>query len=122
MIDTPMSIRETRTMILLHTAVFLAGWTGILGRVISLDGLPLVWYRMMVSVVVLVSVLALMRRLHRCRLHRHPGRAADLQPGRSVPPGNRPWPAVGGTLFPFLYPEHQRGPENGGRQRHDAAV
>ncbi len=65
MIDTPMSTRETRPMILLHTAVFLAGWTGILGRVISLDGLPLVWYRMMVSVVVLVLVLALMRRLHR---------------------------------------------------------
>ena len=60
-----MSTRETRPMILLHTAVFLAGWTGILGRVISLDGLPLVWYRMMVSVVVLALVLALMGRLHR---------------------------------------------------------
>ena len=26
-------------------AVFLAGWTGIFGRLISLGGLPLVWYR-----------------------------------------------------------------------------
>lgn len=39
--------------------MFLAGWTGIFGRLISRGGLPLVWYRMMVSVVVLASVLAL---------------------------------------------------------------
>jgi drug/metabolite transporter (DMT)-like permease len=55
---------NTRTLILLHTAVFLAGWTGIFGRMISLGGLPLVWYRMIVSVVTLVLVLALTRRLH----------------------------------------------------------
>lgn len=55
---------NTRILIILHLAVFLAGWTGIFGRLISLGGLPLVWYRMMVSVVVLASVLALMRRLH----------------------------------------------------------
>ena len=52
-------------MILLHTAVFLAGWTGIFGRLITLSGLPLVWYRIMVSVAVLALVLALMKRLHR---------------------------------------------------------
>ena len=52
-------------MILLHTAVFLAGWTGIFGRLITLSGLPLVWYRIMVSVVVLTLVLAFMKRLHR---------------------------------------------------------
>lgn len=56
--------KNTRILIILHLAVFLAGWTGIFGRLISLGGLPLVWYRMMVSVVVLASVLALMRRLH----------------------------------------------------------
>jgi len=56
---------ETRPLILLHTAVFLAGWTGIFGRLITLSGLPLVWYRIMVSVVVLALVLALMKRLHR---------------------------------------------------------
>ena len=56
--------RETRPMILLHTAVFLAGWTGIFGRLITLSGLPLVWYRIMVSVVVLTLILALMKRLH----------------------------------------------------------
>ena len=56
---------KTITLIILHVAVFLAGWTGIFGRLVSLDGLPLVWYRMMTSVVVLTAVLGFMRRLHR---------------------------------------------------------
>lgn len=56
---------QTKTLILLHTAVFLAGWTGIFGRLISLGGLPLVWYRIMVSVAVLAIVLAIMGRLHK---------------------------------------------------------
>lgn len=56
---------SSRTLILLHTAVFLAGWTGILGRLISLGGLPLVWYRMMISIVTLLIVLGFMRRLHK---------------------------------------------------------
>lgn len=60
-----MSSKDTRTLILLHTAVFLAGWTGIFGRLISLGGLPLVWYRIMVSVAALAIVLALMGRLHK---------------------------------------------------------
>jgi len=50
---------------LLHTAVFLAGWTGIFGRLISLGGLPLVWYRIMVSLAVLAIVMTLMGRLHK---------------------------------------------------------
>ncbi|MCR5326627.1 MAG: DMT family transporter, partial [Bacteroidales bacterium] len=50
---------------LLHTAVFLAGWTGIFGRMISLGGLPLVWYRIMVSVAALAVVLGLTGRLHK---------------------------------------------------------
>ena len=56
---------KTLTLIILHTAVFLAGWTGIFGRLISLGGLPLVWYRMITSVVVLTAVLACMQRLHK---------------------------------------------------------
>ncbi len=60
-----MGSKENRTLIILHTAVFLAGWTGIFGRLISLGGLPLVWYRMMVSVATLALVLALTGRLHR---------------------------------------------------------
>ena len=59
--------RNNRVLWILHTAVFLAGWTGIFGRLISLAGLPLVWYRILVSVVVLALVLAAMGRLHRVR-------------------------------------------------------
>ena len=33
---------KTFTLLILHIAVFLAGWTGIFGRLISLGGLPLV--------------------------------------------------------------------------------
>ena len=60
-----MGSKENKTLIILHTAVFLAGWTGIFGRLITLGGLPLVWYRMMVSVAVLALVLAILGRLHR---------------------------------------------------------
>lgn len=56
---------KSKTLIILHIAVFLAGWTGLFGRWISLDGLPLVWYRIMVSVVTLVAFMALSGKLHR---------------------------------------------------------
>ena len=56
---------KTRTLLLLHLAVFLAGWTGIFGRVISLDGLPLVWYRVLIALPTLLVVLAVLGRLHR---------------------------------------------------------
>ena len=56
---------KTKAFIILHIAVFLAGWTGIFGRLVSLSGLPLVWYRMIASVAVLAAVLACMHRLHR---------------------------------------------------------
>ena len=59
---------KTLTLIILHIAVFLACWTCVFGRLISLGGLPLVWYRMMTSVVVLAAVLAIMRRLHKTAL------------------------------------------------------
>jgi len=64
-ISLTLSSKDTKTLILLHSAVFLAGWTGIFGRLISLGGLPLVWYRIMVSVAVLAIVLAFMGRLHK---------------------------------------------------------
>lgn len=56
--------KKAHTLLLLHLAVFLAGWTGIFGRLISLGGLPLVWYRMAVSVLTLSGVLLVSRRLH----------------------------------------------------------
>lgn len=58
---------KTKTVLLLHLAVFLAGWTGIFGRLITLSGLPLVWYRIAVSVPVMVIAMALAGKLHRTR-------------------------------------------------------
>lgn len=56
---------KTSTIFLLHLAVFLAGWTGIFGRFISLEGLPLVWYRVMVSCVTMLLAMLMLGRLHR---------------------------------------------------------
>lgn len=56
--------KQTKTIALLHLAVFLAGWTGIFGRWIFLDGLPLVWERIIVSLVTLTAFMGLTGRLH----------------------------------------------------------
>jgi drug/metabolite transporter (DMT)-like permease len=42
-----------RAFFQLHVAVFLAGFTGVLGRLITLNEAVLVWYRMMISCLVL---------------------------------------------------------------------
>lgn len=44
-------------LIKLHTAVFLVGFTGILGVLIQLSEMPLVWYRIMITVVSLFVLL-----------------------------------------------------------------
>lgn len=44
-------------LIQLHIAVFLAGFTGILGVLISLNEMQLVWYRIMITVVSLLLLL-----------------------------------------------------------------
>lgn len=56
---------KTKTVLLLHLAVFLAGWTGIFGRLISLSGLPLVWYRILISIPVMAIAMALTGKLHK---------------------------------------------------------
>ena len=56
---------KNRTLLLLHLAVLLAGGTGLFGRIISLSGLPLVCYRVMVSIVCMTLFMALTGRLRR---------------------------------------------------------
>ena len=46
----------------LHIAVFLAGFTGVLGRLITLNEAVLVWYRMMIACVVLWMALLFRKR------------------------------------------------------------
>ncbi|MFL5746438.1 MAG: DMT family transporter [Niastella sp.] len=48
----------------LHMAVFLAGFTGVLGRLITLNAALLVWYRLLITVLVL-WVMYLLRRSRR---------------------------------------------------------
>lgn len=49
----------------LHLAVFLAGGTGIFGRMISLTEVPLVWFRMLTAAIVMAAVMYFSKRLHR---------------------------------------------------------
>ncbi|MBA2500171.1 MAG: EamA family transporter [Chitinophagaceae bacterium] len=46
-----------KALIQLHTAVFLAGFTGILGKLIELNEGLLVWYRMLITVITLAVIL-----------------------------------------------------------------
>jgi drug/metabolite transporter (DMT)-like permease len=49
----------------LHTAVFLAGFTGILGRLITLNEALLVWYRLLIAVLTLWTLYFIQRKLTR---------------------------------------------------------
>ena len=54
-----------KSFIYLHCAVLLAGGTGLFGRLITLSQLPLVWYRIMFALVILLGILAYRRQLRR---------------------------------------------------------
>src|SRR5688572_4065061 len=48
----------------LHLAVFLAGFTGILGRLISLNEGMIVWYRLLFTAVTMLVLFGLRKKLH----------------------------------------------------------
>jgi drug/metabolite transporter (DMT)-like permease len=50
-------------LIRLHIAVFLWGFTGVLGRLISLTAVSLVWYRLLITIVSLFFLLKITKRL-----------------------------------------------------------
>lgn len=52
----------------LHAAVFLAGFTGILGRLISLNEGMIVWYRLLFTAATMWVLFSLMKRLERIAL------------------------------------------------------
>ncbi|MBR3286133.1 MAG: EamA family transporter [Bacteroidales bacterium] len=56
---------RNKTLLLLHLAVLLAGGTGLFGRLISLSGLPLVCYRVMVSIVCMTLFMFFTGKLKR---------------------------------------------------------
>ena len=49
----------------LHFAVFLAGFTGVLGRLITLNEGWLVWYRLLISSVTMWIIFSLAKKLQR---------------------------------------------------------
>ena len=49
---------------LLHLSVFIAGFTGVLGRLITLDSAVLVWWRMAAAAILMVAFLALTKQLN----------------------------------------------------------
>lgn len=52
----------------LHIAVFLAGFTGILGRLITLNEGMIVWYRLLFTAVTMWILFGLMKKIHRISL------------------------------------------------------
>src|SRR3954462_7720712 len=57
-----------KALIQLHIAVFLAGFTAILGKLIRLNEGLLVWYRLLITVVTLVILLYFKKKLVRISL------------------------------------------------------
>ena len=55
--------------LLLHLSVFIAGFTGVLGRLISLDSAVLVWYRMTFAGLLMLVFLLLTKQYQKCTFH-----------------------------------------------------
>ncbi len=54
-----------KALLQLHTAVFLAGFTAILGKLILLNEGLLVWYRMLITFIIVLVILYFKKQLHR---------------------------------------------------------
>lgn len=54
-----------KAFIQLHIAVFLAGFTGILGRLISLNEGLIVWYRLLFTAITLWVLFVLLKKIHK---------------------------------------------------------
>ena len=54
-----------KSFIQLHTAVFLAGFTGILGRLITLNEGLLVWYRLLISAITMWILFSIGKRIQK---------------------------------------------------------
>lgn len=61
----PVDFCMRSALLKLHSSVFLAGFTGILGVLITLNEGLLVWYRMLITVVTLFSILYFKKKIYR---------------------------------------------------------
>jgi len=67
-LNTMIKNQRTANLLLLHFIVFIWGFTGILGKEISVDALPLVWWRTLIAAVsILVFALLVKRSLSASR-------------------------------------------------------
>lgn len=57
-----------KALIKLHTAVLLAGATGLFGRLLTLEEIPLVWYRILFTTVLLLPILLFSGRMTKVSL------------------------------------------------------
>src|SRR4030095_14195555 len=57
-----------KAFIQLHIAVFLAGFTGILGRLISLNEGMIVWYRLLITTVTMWILFGFANKIYRIRV------------------------------------------------------
>ena len=55
-------LKKFQYHILLHIVILIWGFTGILGKIISLNPLPIVWYRVLIAVISLGLILPLLNR------------------------------------------------------------
>lgn len=63
-----MNITSDNAYLRLHLGIFIAGGTGIFGRMITLTEIPLVWYRMLIAAIVMAGIMFTSGRLHRLPL------------------------------------------------------
>lgn len=54
-----------KALLQLHAAVFLWGFTGVLGRAISLDAVLLVWYRLLITLISLWLLFSVQRKIQK---------------------------------------------------------
>lgn len=59
---------EKKGFLLLHLSVFIAGFTGVLGRLIQLDSAVLVWHRMAWAIILMALFLGIRKELNRYKL------------------------------------------------------
>ena len=55
--------------LLLHLSVFIAGFTGVLGRLITLDSAILVWWRMAAAALIMFAFLSITKQLNNYKLN-----------------------------------------------------
>lgn len=55
---------KNRALLKLHLSVLVAGGTGLFGRLVSLQEIPLVWYRLMLTTLLFIPILYFQKKLH----------------------------------------------------------